>query len=144
MSRFEYKVVPAPTRGQRAAGVKGPEGRFAHALSALMNEMAREGWEYQRAETLPCEERQGLTGKTTVFRNLLVFRRLRPQPGEDFPVPTPEHRPVQQPEEMAESAALSLHPEADPGEAPELGPAPTGMPPRPARGLDGTDGTDER
>lgn len=28
-----------------------------------------------RAEVLPCEERQGLTGSKTVFANVLIFRR---------------------------------------------------------------------
>ena len=75
MAKFEYKVVPAPKRGVKARGVKGPEEQFAHALTLLMNEAAAEGWEYQRTDTLPCEERKGLTGKTTVFQNMLVFRR---------------------------------------------------------------------
>lgn len=74
---FEYKVIPAPSRGQRGKGVKGAEARFAHALEIVMNDMAAEGWEYQRAETLPSEERSGLTGTTTTFRNVLVFRRPR-------------------------------------------------------------------
>lgn len=77
MTKYEYKVLPAPDRGLKARGVKGADGRFAHALEVLMNDMGAEGWEYQRAETLPCEERQGLSGKTTVYRNMLVFRRLR-------------------------------------------------------------------
>ncbi|MDF1854355.1 DUF4177 domain-containing protein [Pseudooceanicola sp.] len=74
-TRYEYRVVPAPTRGVKAKGAKGPEGRFAHAIEELMNQMAAEGWEYQRAETLPSEERQGLTQTSTSFRNLLIFRR---------------------------------------------------------------------
>ncbi len=40
-----------------------------------MNAMGADGWEYQRTDTLPCEERVGLTGRTTVFQNMLVFRR---------------------------------------------------------------------
>ena len=40
-----------------------------------MNEMAAEGWEYLRAETLPSVERSGLTATTTQWRNVLVFRR---------------------------------------------------------------------
>lgn len=75
MAQFEYKVVPAPKRGVKARGVKGTEEQFAHALTLLMNEAAAEGWQYQRTDTLPCEERKGLTGKTTVFQNMLVFRR---------------------------------------------------------------------
>lgn len=75
MSSFEYKVVPAPVRGMKAKGVKGTQARFAHALQTVMNDLGAEGWEYQRTDTLPVEERQGLTGKTTSFQNMLVFRR---------------------------------------------------------------------
>ncbi|MGH1329921.1 MAG: DUF4177 domain-containing protein [Paracoccaceae bacterium] len=75
MQRFEYKVVPAPKKGQRGKGVKGADGRFAHALEQLMNENAALGWEYQRTDTLPAEERSGLASRTTVYQNMLVFRR---------------------------------------------------------------------
>lgn len=76
MTPYQYKIIPAPTRGLRGKGVKGAEGKFANALEQVMNDMGAQGWEYQRAETLPSEERSGLTSKTTVFRNVLVFRRL--------------------------------------------------------------------
>lgn len=75
MLKYEYKVVPAPTKGVKAKGVKGPDAMFALALAELMNEHGREGWEYQRAETLPSDERKGLTGRVTVTRHVLVFRR---------------------------------------------------------------------
>ncbi|QOL80677.1 DUF4177 domain-containing protein [Pseudooceanicola spongiae] len=75
MTQYDYKVMPAPTRGTKARGIKTAEGRFANAFEELLNEMAAKGWEYQRAETLPQEERQGLTGTSSSFRNLLVFRR---------------------------------------------------------------------
>ena len=75
MQRFEYKVIPAPRRGEKARGVKTTEDRFALALTTLMNEMGREGWDYVRADTLPCDERVGLTGSKTTFQNMLVFRR---------------------------------------------------------------------
>lgn len=84
MTGYEYKVVPAPAQGRKAKGVRGAEARFAFALETVMNEMAAAGWDYVRAETLPSEERQGLSGKTTVFRNLLVFRRARDAAFEDF------------------------------------------------------------
>jgi len=71
----EYKVLPAPTRGLKAKGVKTPEGRFANALEAKMNEMAAEGWEYLRTDTLPSEQREGLMSKTTVYQNVMVFSR---------------------------------------------------------------------
>lgn len=72
---FEYRIVPAPKKGIKAKGIRTNEERFAFAMSEMLNDMASEGWEYQRAETLPAEERSGLTGKTTVFKNMLVFRR---------------------------------------------------------------------
>ncbi len=73
--QFEYKVVPAPIRGKKARGLKTPADRFANAMSEVMNDLAAEGWEYQRAETLPSEERSGLTGRSRVEHNLLIFRR---------------------------------------------------------------------
>lgn len=72
---YEYSVVPAPKKGIKARGVKTSEDRFANALEAIMNEKGAEGWEYIRTDTLPSEERQGLTGRTTVFQNMMVFRR---------------------------------------------------------------------
>ena len=52
-----------------------PEARFAHSVESVLNEMGTEGWEYLRAELLPSDERSGLTGTTTNWRNVLVFRR---------------------------------------------------------------------
>ena len=75
MGSYEYKVVPAPSRGRKGRGISGAEARFAHALELVMNEMAAEGWEYQRAETLPSEEKTGLVAAQIVYRNVLVFRR---------------------------------------------------------------------
>ncbi len=75
MQTYEYKVIPAPSKGRKAPGLKKPEDRFSRTLEELMNEMAVEGWEYQRADVLPSEERQGLTSSHTVYRSVLVFRR---------------------------------------------------------------------
>lgn len=75
MQQYEYRVVPAPLRAEKARGLKTGADRFAHTLTGLMNAEAREGWEYLRADTLPSEERSGLTGRTTVYHTLLVFRR---------------------------------------------------------------------
>ncbi|SDX38290.1 DUF4177 domain-containing protein [Litoreibacter albidus] len=75
MPNYEYQVVPSPRKGKSVRKIKGVEAKFANTISVLMNEMAADGWEYQRAETLPCEERQGLTGKTIKYHTLLVFRR---------------------------------------------------------------------
>ncbi|QXT38714.1 DUF4177 domain-containing protein [Gymnodinialimonas ceratoperidinii] len=73
--RTEYKVVPAPEKARKQRGLKGA-ALFARSVEELMNEMAADGWTYLRADTLPQEERAGLTNKTTVYRNLLVFQRV--------------------------------------------------------------------
>lgn len=94
MSRYEYKVVPAPLKGVKAKGLRTAEARFSHTLQELMNQMAADGWEYQRAETLPSQERSGLTGTTTVWRNVLIFRREAAADTPDFKpelLPAPEH-----------------------------------------------------
>jgi hypothetical protein len=75
MSQYEYKVVPAPKKGLKAKGIKSAENRYANALETAMNALGAEGWEYQRSETLPSEERSGLTRRATTFQNMLVFRR---------------------------------------------------------------------
>ncbi|SEP94755.1 protein of unknown function [Loktanella sp. DSM 29012] len=85
MMHYEYLVVPAPRRGLKAKGLKGAEARFAKALSDVMNAHAADGWEYQRTDTLPSDERDGLMmNRTTVFQNMMVFRRPS-QPAPDTP-----------------------------------------------------------
>ena len=73
--QYEYKVVPAPRKGRSEKGVRGAEAKFANELTILMNELGADGWEYVRSDTLPCEERTGLTTKVMTYQNLLVFRR---------------------------------------------------------------------
>lgn len=78
MSNYDYKVVPAPKRAKRVKGVRTPEELFALTLTEAINEVARQGWEYVRAEHLPAEASRGwfrssLAGEQTV----LVFRRPR-------------------------------------------------------------------
>lgn len=111
MPRYEYKVIPAPTKGLKGKGVKGPEARFSHAIQELMNGLAGYGWEYQRAETLPSLERSGLTSTTTEWRNVLVFRRLRENDVEAFApelLPPPAAAPVNSDEPVVEAASDTM------------------------------------
>ncbi|QFT60336.1 hypothetical protein FIU94_16020 [Sulfitobacter sp. THAF37] len=113
MPRYEYKVVPAPSKGRKGKGVKGAEARFSYGLQELMNELAGDGWEYQRAETLPSVERSGLTSTTTEWRNVLVFRRLREGDAEAFapellPAPDEASAPSETPEDLPEAPAEDL------------------------------------
>lgn len=149
MQNFEYRVVPAPRKGEKARGLKTTEARFAHALTQLMNQMAAEGWDYLRTDTLPAEERVGLTGRTTVFQHMLVFRRSlaapaeAPRPALPAPVATapaappatvPDHEVDIDPMDVAaRRAALIARPEfgtaprvnasSETGLAPAVGPA---------------------
>lgn len=75
MQRYEFKVIPAPRKGEKSRGVKTVEDRFALALTTVMNDLGRDGWDYVRADTLPVDERVGFTGSKTSFQNVLVFRR---------------------------------------------------------------------
>ncbi len=132
MPRYEYKVVPAPTKGLKGKGLKGPEAKFAHAIQELMNGLSGYGWEYQRAETLPSVERAGLTGSTTEWRNVLVFRRLREGEAEAF---SPEMLPapavfamapaaVPEPEVQVPADIEAALGELEQTQAPEKEPAP--------------------
>jgi len=78
MSHYDYKVVPAPKRAKKVKGVRAAEDLFALTLTEAINEVARQGWEYLRAEHMPAEASRGwfrsaLAGEQTV----LVFRRPR-------------------------------------------------------------------
>lgn len=129
MQAYEYKVVPAPRRGEKARGAKSTADRFAVALMHVMNDLGREGWEYLRADTLPCEERVGLTGTATHFQHLLVFRRALPATAVAMPAPV---APVQipAPEPMMEEPTVfaPLPPRAAEGAPPALGPAAAPVP----------------
>lgn len=102
MRRYEYRVITAPARGIKAKGIGSSEARFAHALEQAMNTMAQDGWEYQRAETLPSIERTGVATNTTIWRNVLVFRRILSAPRAQRPDvlhltdPVPKKASVQQ------------------------------------------------
>lgn len=123
MAKVEYRVIPAPKRGKRGHGVKGAEARFAHAMEDVMNTMAADGWEYIRADTLPAEERVGLTSTVTKFQNLLVFRRvLEEVPALAAADPAPQPEP---PLRLTHAVILpAVEPARDPDPAPELQPEP--------------------
>jgi hypothetical protein len=78
MQRYEYKVLPAPRRGTKSREAKTTEDRFALTLTLLMNDLGRDGWEYQRSETMPCDERSGFTKLKTTEQTILIFRRALP------------------------------------------------------------------
>jgi hypothetical protein len=126
MPRYEYKVVPAPKKGEKARGVKTSEDRFAHALNTLMNQLGADGWEYLRADSLPAEERSGFTGRTTVVQNLLIFRRTLDAAVGEVARPA-DPRVVQTPRPSlvaaADPAVVAVRRDPTEGPTPRLGPA---------------------
>ena len=139
MQHYEYTVIAAPDRGSRAKGGKTPTDRYAAALALILNQMAEDGWDYVRAETLPSDERSGIASRQTLWHNVLVFRRshgvetvaapapvaVAPEPEPDpTPTPAPVAAPVkseiftQPPLRKAEPVA-----EPTPPAGPRLGPA---------------------
>lgn len=78
MNHFDYKAVPAPRRSKKSKGVREPAELFALTLTDAINEQAREGWEYVRAETLPAETPRGLFRRAAEEDvTMLIFRRAR-------------------------------------------------------------------
>lgn len=157
MSSYEYIAIPAPARGEKTRGAKTGIDRFAATLTDTLNRMAGDGWDYVRAETLPAEERSGLTSRTTVYHNLLIFRRslaaaqpmpnpvrAAPEPAPaPAPAPVPEPAPAPEPAETTPSvrapfsqpmrAMPKQQQQARPAEPPLTAPAPT-TPPGPRLG----------
>lgn len=143
MPHYEYKVIPAPQRGEKSRDAKTPEARFARTIETVMNDMAAEGWEFQRAELLPNEERSGLTGTATTWRNLLVFRRLSAAAEAVAPmgvsqryIPDPEPELPERPDQAGQAGRPTLRAVPDP----EAGDAPAVA--SPADGARGSDDTD--
>lgn len=117
MSRFEYKVVPAPKKGRKVKGVRSPEGMFSHVLQELMNELAEKNWEYQRAEMLPSVERSGLASTTTEWRHVLVFRRVVQAEIEEFApelLPPPAVVAMEEVKSAPQDAEIKTETEASP------------------------------
>lgn len=125
--RTEYKVVPAPEKARKQRGLKGA-ALFAHSVEALMNELAADGWQYLRADTLPQEERSGLTNKTTTYRNLLVFQRVVDGEATQTPPQDTDTTPVTEPTEPESFDDFDDEPTDDDvvnlWDAPDEGPAP--------------------
>lgn len=138
MAAYEYMVVPAPKKAAKARGLRGTETRFAHALSELINGHAAEGWEYQRAEKLVCEERSGIFGKTSTVQHVLVFRRALPEDPDAVLGTAPEDDPFYR-HNMMERAPTPEAMAAELSAAP-VSVAPVAAPVRPDRAAAATDG----
>ena len=95
MARREYRIVTAPDRPKRRAAGKDEAQRFATTLEDLVNEMAAEGWAFERTETMTYSKKKGLFGRVDTPVALLVFARdldapaAEALPDHDLPVSRP-------------------------------------------------------
>lgn len=97
MAEYEYRCVAAPRKPKPVKGARSSEDQFAGGLAEVMNQMAIEDWEYLRAESLPCEEKTGLTSRVVSYQSVLVFRRRIKANQQFFEVANDkrlEHHPV--------------------------------------------------
>lgn len=144
MSYFDYKVIPAPRRVKRVRGVHEGAELFAHTLTEAINEQAREGWEYVRAESLTAETPRGWFRRPAEEdQTVLVFRRERetlgpriaaphePAPVEHTPHPEAERA---EPNIFAERRPLPGPSRREPTLGPAEGDAPTPLRPSPRVG----------
>lgn len=72
---YEYEVVPAPSKPERREGLRTDAERLAYALTNIFNEMAEDGWEYVRSDTLGTDGWASVTGTEAKSHTLLIFRR---------------------------------------------------------------------
>jgi hypothetical protein len=107
MTHYDYKVIPAPRKVKRVKGVSGAEELFAVTLTDAINEVARQGWEYVRAERLPAETPRGwLRPPLAEEQAVLVFRRPRESLGPRLAVAREEAPAVALPPEPAAPAPV--------------------------------------
>jgi hypothetical protein len=105
MTHYDYKVIPAPKRAKKVKGVHGAEDLFAHTLTEAINEVARQGWEYVRAEHLPAEAPRGwFRSAVAGEQSVLVFRRPREHLGPRLAAVRPDPAEALAPESAPETA----------------------------------------
>ncbi len=121
---FEYTVIPAPTRTKHQKGVKTAVERLAFALEDVINEMAADGWEYLRTETLTVEDKAGRFSKIVEkIETVLVFRRaLQERPARRVEA---QQAPIEPAREIKPEPKMNMAPAApkidDVATAPSLG-----------------------
>ncbi len=76
MSYYEYRVVPAPKSLAKVRGAKDPEERYGRTLELALNAEGREGWEFQRIETVTTVVKRGFLARGRAeIMTVMVFRR---------------------------------------------------------------------
>lgn len=87
MTKYEFHAIPCPERAIRAADLPPGADPFCETLAAAINDLATDGWDYIRAETIEVTSRRFLRLRKRQ-RTFLVFRRearplIEPRPVAD-------------------------------------------------------------
>jgi len=78
MTKYEFRAIPCPDRAVRMRDLPPGADAFGETLSLAINDLAVEGWDYIRSETIEVRRRR-LFGSRRDQRTFLVFRReIRP------------------------------------------------------------------
>ncbi len=78
MTKYEFRAVPCPQRAQRSTKLPKGADAFAETLNSAINDLAVEGWDYVRTDTVEVKTRR-LLSRRKENRSFLVFRReIRP------------------------------------------------------------------
>ena len=97
---YEYKCVAAPEKAKRRRGAKTRTDRVAGAMEDILKTEAVGGWEYQRTDLIPVEEKAGMFSRAhEVHRAVMVFRRAVGAAGQ------PAYAPVAAEPQMAPQPA---------------------------------------
>lgn len=74
MTKYEYRAIPCPEKPLRRRDLPTGADPFCETLTAAINDLAGEGWDYIRAETIEVRTRRFLKSRKEE-RTFLVFRR---------------------------------------------------------------------
>ncbi|MEM9320031.1 MAG: hypothetical protein AAGA70_13655 [Pseudomonadota bacterium] len=140
MSRYEFKVIPAPRKNRKLTDLTKNQDKFCATITDILTDMGLDGWEFVGAETLPYYQRRFGLFTRYQEKTCLVFRReierlIEPQrlarPSAEVMAITaePEHRTAR-PEMVAQfrsgARQIKLAREASDAEAEPIHEAPVG------------------
>ena len=75
MSRYEFQVVPAPTRARKLTDLTKGQDVYCATITDILTDMGLAGWEFVGAETLPHYQRRMFFFSSYSEMTCLVFRR---------------------------------------------------------------------
>lgn len=78
MERYEYKVIAAPAEPALLDKLPRDADAFVVTLNVILDAAGLEGWDFLRAERLPCHTRRWFGRSRHEVRDMLVFRRALP------------------------------------------------------------------